>query len=411
LTRLGKYAIQTNVISTKGDPEGARFVNRALVLKGLKSTEFHSRAALARQTGLSKITISQIVADLIAEGLIEEKGEGKPQSTGGRKPIQLALSSSSCFVMGLDIGLTNTVVALAGLKGERLIQFRVPTNVTHDVQSILTQVDDLVSAALTKQNIPRDRIVGVGISIGGLIESQNGLIAFSPDFGWQDIPFRSLMESRLKMPVTIDNCTRAMAFGEKWQEKSHDSENIFYINLGYGIGSAIVMHGRIYNNNSEFGHIRITNKDVLCDCGKKGCLEAIASGHAIERTANALIPKKAVDDHYTAKDVAEMALAGNEVARQIFRDASRYLGRAISIAATLFDPDRVVIAGGVASARELIEEPLMEEYNALTLEVIKKSTPVTFSSFGMDAGIIGAISLALNKYIFHEEATIAASTG
>jgi len=397
------------VIGVKGDPESARFINRALVLKELKSTESHSRAALARQLGLSKITISQIVADLIAESLVEEKGEGSPQSTGGRKPILLTLSSSSRFVLGLDIGLTNTVVALAGLKGERLVQFRVPTNARHDIQSILTQVDDLVSAALTRQGISRDLIVGVGISIGGLIESQEGFISFSPDFGWQDVPFRSLLEGRLRMPVTIDNCTRAMAFGEKWQEKSRDSENIFYINLGYGIGSAIVMHGRIYNNNSEFGHIRITNKDVLCDCGKKGCLEAVASGHAIERVANAIIPKKQADVHYTAKDAAELALAGNEAARQIFRDASRYLGRAISIAATLFNPDRVVIAGGVAGARELIEEPLMDEYNATTMDVIKKSTPVTFSSYGMDAGIIGALSLALNKYIFHEEATLAAA--
>jgi glucokinase-like ROK family protein len=396
------------VIGVKGDPESARFINRALVLKGLKSKDSHSRAALARQLGLSKITISQIVADLIAEGLIEETGEGSPQSTGGRKPILLTFSSSSHFVIGLDIGVTNTVVALAGLKGERLVQLRVPTNAKHDIQSILTQVDDLVGAALTKQNVPRNRIVGVGISIGGLIENQNGFITFSPDFGWQDVPFRSLVENRLNLPVTIDNCTRVMAFGEKWQEQSRDAENIFYINLGYGIGSAIVMHGRIYNNNSEFGHIRITNKDVLCDCGKKGCLEAVASGHAIERLANTVIQKKTADADYTAKDVAELASTGNEAARQIFRDASRYLGRAISIAATLFNPDRVVIAGGVASARELIEEPLMDEYNATTMDVIKESTQVTFSSFGIDAGIIGALSLALNKYIFHEEATIAA---
>lgn len=323
----------------------------------------------------------------------------------------LRLSAASRLVIGLDIGLTNTVVALASLKGERLVQLRVPTNAKHDVESILAQVDELVRVTLEKGNIPRDRIVGVGISIGGLIESQNGYIMFSPDFGWKDVPFRSLIEQRLNLPTILDNCTRVMAFGEKWQEESRDAENIFYINLGYGIGSAIIMHRRIYNNNSEFGHIKITNKDVLCDCGKKGCLEAVASGHAIERIADAVIQKKTVDAHYTAKDVAELASAGNEVARQIFRDASRYLGRAISIAATLFNPDRVVIAGGVACARELIEEPLMEEYNATTMDVIKKSTQVTFSSFGIDAGIIGANSLALNRYIFHEEAAIAASPG
>lgn len=393
----------------RGDPESARLINRALVLKRLRSTDSNSRAALARQLGLSKITVSQVVADLISEGLIVEKGEGNPKSTGGRKPILLSLSSSSRFVIGLDIGLTNTVVALAGPNGERLIQLRKPTNAKHDVASILAQVEELVQVALEKGKTPKEGIVGVGISIGGLVESQNGLITFSPDFGWKDVPFQSLVEKQLKLSVVIDNCTRVMAFGEKWQQESPDGENIFYVNLGYGIGSAIVMHGRIYNNNSEFGHIRITTKDVVCDCGKKGCLEAVASGHAIERIANTLIEKSSADAHLSAKDVAELASKGNVVAAQIFRDSSRYLGRAISIAATLFNPDRVVLAGGLASARDLIQEPMMDEYNARTMDVIKESTQVTFSSFGIDAGIIGALSLALNRFIFHEEAAFAAS--
>ncbi len=191
--------------------------------------------------------------------------------------------------------------------------------------------------------------------------------------------------------------------------KSNEIKNIFYVNVGYGIGSAIVVNGRIYNNNSEFGHIRITNRDVLCDCGKKGCLEAVASGYAISRFADAAFGAKSPGTCYSAKDVAEMALSGNQKAQEIFRDASRYLGRAISIATNLFNPDKVVIAGGIASARQLIEEPMMEEYRATAMEVIKKSTLVTFSSFGMDAGVIGAISLALDKHIFHEEAALAAS--
>jgi predicted NBD/HSP70 family sugar kinase len=219
------------------------------------------------------------------------------------------------------------------------------------------------------------------------------------------------VQQRLGLPTIIDNCTRAMAFGEKWHEKSNKIKNIFFVNLGYGIGSAIVMNGSIYNNNSEFGHIKITNRDVLCDCGKKGCLEAVASGYAIEKFAEAAFGTKPQAERYSAKDVAEMAAAGNPAAQQIFLDASRYLGRAISIATNLFNPDKVVIAGGIANARDLIEGPLMQEYRSTAMEVIRKSTLVTFSSFGMDAGIIGAVSLALNKYVFHEEAAFAANSG
>jgi glucokinase-like ROK family protein len=395
----------------KGDPEGARFINRALVLEKLKFMDSLSRAELARQLGLSKMTISQIVADLIAERLIQETGEGSPTRTGGRKPILLQLSSLSHYVIGLDIGLTNTVIAVGALNGERVVQLRVPTNLRHDTESILTQVEKLVGSVLAEGNITKDKIVGVGISIRGLIDGQKGHIAFSPALDWTDVPFRDLVQQRLGLPTILDNCTRVMAFGEKWHEKSNNVKNIFYVNLGYGVGSAIVMNGRIYNNNSEFGHIKITNRDVLCDCGKKGCLEAVASGHAIGKFAEAAFGTKTPATRYSAKDVAELALAGNRIAQQIFRDASRYLGRAISIAANLFNPDKVVIAGGVASARDLIEEPLMEEFRATAMEVIKKSTLVTFSSFGMDAGIIGAVSLALNKYVFHEEAASGAHSG
>jgi len=397
-------------MNLKGDPGSARLINRALVLNKLKFIDSLSRAELARQLGLSKITISEIVADLIKEELIEETGEGVATSTGGRKPILLRLNSSWRRVIGLDIGLTNTVIALGGLKGERIIQLRVPTSLKRDPETILAQVEELIESILAQGNMSKDKVAGIGISIRGLIDGQEGRIVFSPALDWRDVPFRDLVEQRLGLPTTLDNCTRAMAFGEKWHERSHEIRNIFYVNVGYGIGSAIVMNGRIYNNNSEFGHIRITNRDVLCDCGKKGCLEAVASGYAISRFADAAFGEKTPGTSYSAKEVAEMAHAGNPKALGIYRDASRYLGRAISIATNLFNPDKVVIAGGIASARELIEEPMMDEYRATAMDVIKKSTLVTFSSFGMDAGVIGAISLALNTYVFHEEAALAASS-
>ncbi len=375
----------------------------------MKSGEVLSRAVLARQLRLSKVTVSQVVADLISEGLAEETGKGGTGKTGGRRPRLIRIVSSGPYVIGLDIGLTNTVVALAGLDGARIEQFRVSTDPKHGVESILAQIETLTETVLAKRSIARGKILGVGISIGGLIDGEKGYIHFSPDFGWEKTAFRSLVEQRLGLPTILDNCTRAMALGENWHEKSDKMQNVFYINIGHGIGSAIVMNGRIYNNNSEFGHIRITNRDVLCACGKRGCLEAVASGHAIEKLAAAVLEAEGVTA-CSAKDVAELASAGNSKAQMVFRDASRYLGRAISIAATLFNPDKVVIAGGVASARELIEKPLMDEYNATTMDVIKDSTVVTFSNYGMDAGINGAVCLALDRLVFHGEAAILATS-
>ena len=388
----------------KGDPENARFVNRAAALSLIRRGGVQSRAELARKLNLSKMTIGEVIADLVSEGIIKERGEGSSMRLGGRKPILLQLSESDHFVIGLDIGLTNTIVALGNLRGERLVQFSIPTNKNHSIENILAQIEEFVQIILDKSKTSKSVIIGLGISIGGLINSDTGYIRFSPDFGWKDVPLQEIIEQRLSLPTAVDNCTRCMAFGEQWHEKAFRRNNIFYINLGHGIGSSIVMHGRTYKNNSEFGHIKITNRDVRCDCGKKGCLEAVASGHAIERIAKSSLKKTQQAPNLSAKEVAELAFAGNEDAIRIFSDVGRYLGRAISIAATLFNPDQVIIAGGVAQARALFEKPMLDEYQENTMDVIKNSTSISFSSFGIDAGINGCIAMALNRFIFHEEA-------
>jgi predicted NBD/HSP70 family sugar kinase len=388
----------------KGNPESARFFNRARVLSALRHGTVQSRVDLARQLTLSKMTISDVISSLIEEGIVEETGEGESLSMGGRKPILLRLNPNDHYVIGLDIGRTNAIVALGNLLGECVEKISVPTHRKHDINSILVQIEKLVDTVLAKAKKPKSSIRGVGISIGGLIDGGTGYVAFSPDFGWKEVAFRELVEEKLALPVVVDNCTRVMAFGERWHDKSSALENAFYINLGYGIGSALVVNGRIYANNSEFGHVKITNRDILCECGKKGCLEAVASGHAIERIAGGKFETDAKAPGGSAKEIAELALAGNEEAIQIFADVGRYLGRAISMAVMLFNPGRVVIAGGVASARALFEKSMMAEYEENTIEAIKKSTSIQCSVYGMDAGINGAVAIALNYFVFHEEA-------
>ncbi len=156
----------------RGDPGSARLINRALVLRKLKFIDSLSRAELARQLGLSKITISEIVADLIKEELVVETGKGSVTSTGGRKPILLRLNSSWQRVVGLDVGLTNTVAALGGLKGERVAQLRVPTTERRNPEGVLAQIEGLIESILTRGNISKDKVVGIGISIRGLIDGK-----------------------------------------------------------------------------------------------------------------------------------------------------------------------------------------------------------------------------------------------
>ena len=382
-----------------GDPEMAREINRSLILNILREQDLLSRADIARALDLSKVTVSTIVSNLIQDELVEERGAGDSLESGGRKPIILSLNSSKKYVIGVDIGTTSTAAATADLKGKHLRVTRRQIGDNLSVDRVLTQVQELIEQAIHKSKIDRAHILALGVSAAGIVNSVKGYIYFSPDFDWKDVDIKSLLEKKTGFPVVVDNCTRTMTLGEQWYGRIRDARNVLYVNVGYGIGSALILNKHIYSNHSEFGHSFITKQKIRCHCGKYGCLEAVASGNAIESQANELLGDK-VDKRITAKMLATMARDGDRTARRIFQNAGRYLGRAISIATNLFNPNTIVIGGGVALAGELLLEPLVQEFDKQTMDIIRKDTRIELSSLGIDAGVSGAVALALNHFVF-----------
>jgi len=377
----------------------ARDINKALVLNMFRENELVSRAEIARVLKLSKVTVSTIVRDLIEKHFIQEQGMGNSFQSGGRKPILLSLDNSKLFVIGIDIGTTNIVAATANLKGRYKYFSRIPTAKSLAVEEVLDQVHSLAEEGIKQTGIGKKQIIAMGVSAAGIVDSLKGYIHFSPDFNWKSLPLRTLLEEHTNLPVVVDNCTRSMALGEQWYGSVSDARNVFYVNIGYGIGSALIINNRIYSNHSEFGHTFITKRKVLCNCGKLGCLEAVASGNAIERQANQLLNQHQ-EEWITAKELAERARSGDKQARQIFFNAGRYLGRAIAMATNLFNPEKIVIGGGVALAGDVLFKPLVAEFEKHTMAVIKKNVTVEKSTLGIDAGVMGAVALALNRYVF-----------
>ena len=268
---------------------------------------------------------------------------------------------------------------------------------------MLEQLDTLIADIISQSNIPREKILGLGISVAGMVEKTQGLITLSPDFNWHDVQIVNVLQERSQFPAVADNCTRVMALGEIRYGRAKDVRNMFYVNVGYGIGSAFVINGRIYNNHSEFGHVFVTRKkDVHCDCGKTGCLEAVSSGHAIERMANVAI-KNTQNGWISAKMVADLASQGDAAAQNILHAAGKYLGRSLAVIANCFNPDKIIIGGGVALADHLLLYPVLKEYAARTMEMIAQHARIELSSRGGDAGIVGAIALALDNFVFKQD--------
>jgi len=386
-----------------GDPEMAREINRALILDLLRKHEALSRAQIARLLDVSKATVSTVTSQLLDQQFVSEVGEGNAPKQGGRKPILLALDTASQFVIGVDVGYTNTVVGVGNLKGELLARLAQPTARSHTVEHVLDQVDTLIANIISQSNIPREKILGLGISVAGMVEKTRGLITISPDFNWHDVQIVNVLQERSQFSAVADNCTRAMTLGEIRYGRAKNVRNMFYVNVGYGIGSAFVINGRIYNNHSEFGHVFVTQKkDAHCDCGKTGCLEAVSSGHAIERMANAVM-KDTQNGWITAKVVADLASQGDAAAQTILHAAGKYLGRSLAAIANCFNPDKIIIGGGVALADRLLLDSVLEEYATRTMEMIAQHVRIELSSLAGDAGIIGAIALALDNFVFKQD--------
>jgi glucokinase-like ROK family protein len=384
-----------------GDPEIAREINKALILGTLRKQDRVSRAEIARALDLSKVTVSTIVNELIERRFVAEQGMGESRQSGGRKPILLSLDCRHVSVIGVDIGTTSTVVAVGDLKGGTLHGHREPTARNHSLKAVSAQVSRLVARAVAEAGTPRKRVIAVGVSVAGIVDTAKGFIRFSPDLAWENVPLRDILERETGLRVIVDNCTRVMALGEKWYGGVHGARNVLYVNVGYGIGSALIINNQIYDNHSEFGHIPVTRRRVLCHCGKYGCLEAVASGSAIESQGRGVNASAGAQASLSARELAERARGGDEEAGRIFAGAGRYLGRAISIATNLFNPDKVIIGGGVALADDLLLRPLRAEFEAQTMEVFREHARIELSTLGMDAAVRGAIALALNACVFN----------
>jgi glucokinase-like ROK family protein len=382
-----------------GDPEMARELNRALILHLLRINKSISRVEIARHLKLSKGAISTIMGELLDSRYVVEVGEGVADEKGGRRPIMLELNRSETFVIGVDIGTTNMVTAVGDFKGTIIKKVRVPTSREPTVENIIRQVSQQVHEIIKEAGVKESKLAGIGISAAGQINKSLGFIVSNPHYHWREINFAQMLEEKIGLKTIVNNCTRVMTIGETWFGKGKGIKNFIFINVGYGVGSALVIEGRVYDHHSEFGHIFVTKNRIKCPCGKYGCLEVVASGGAIERQANERIAKKG-DEWITAKDTADLARGGDRVAGEIYNETGRYLGRGISILANSLNPERIIIGGGISLAGELLLNPIKEEFNDNTMDVVRNNTEIYLSPLGMDAGVMGAIAMALNDLVF-----------
>ena len=403
-------------MNKKNEPTGnSKYISRLNMVRAIntiRNNDGISRAKMARMSGLSAPTITRIVERLIADGLVIEIGEGK--SSGGRRPKRLRFSGGENYVIGIDLGTTNIYGVLSDLDANIVAEKKLPTPLEAGFEAIMEQAALVIEDLKAHLGKSGKRLLGVGMAVAGLINRDKNIVEFSPSFHWHNADVVAEQKRYHDFPVIFDNVSRVMALGEMTYGIGKTVDSFICINVAYGIGAGIIINGTpLYGPMGmagEFGHITMDkNSKAQCDCGNFGCLQALASGSAIAKTA-----RNAVSDgvssqlsgmcggdisQITTQLVAEAAAAGDALATYILGTAFEYLGIGISNLINLFTPEVVLIGGGVAQAGDVLFKKVNEVIRNRALTTIAEDTIVQPITFGHRAAVMGAVALILQDVL------------
>ena len=322
------------------------------------------------------------------------------------------MSVKERYIVGVDLGGTNIVAGAMPLDGSREIAMQTrPTladgGASSVVERIAAMIEEVIAQTITETGAQRSDFLGVGIGSPGPLDRENGIVIITPNLGWKNFPLRDEISKRVHLDATLDNDANCATIGEFWCGAAVGGRNVIGMTLGTGIGGGIILEGKLYHGASdsagEIGHTTIDSTGRRCKCGNYGCLEAYASGPAIaERAREALRgdesesilasmvggdPKK-----ITAQIVYEASKRGDIVAREVVRETARFLGAGVSNLLNIFNPDVVVMAGGVTQAGDELFKPLRAEVKRRAFKPAVQACRIVPGALPLSAGVVGAIA-------------------
>ena len=314
-------------------------------------------------------------------------------------------------IIGVDLGGTNTVVGAMTYDGsEPFAVHSIATRAELGADAVVARIANLIEQVISETSAATGRtradFIGVGIGSPGPLDRRRGVVIFTPNLGWRDFPLRDRIQDAVQLPATLDNDANCATLGEWWLGAAKGAQNVIGFTLGTGIGGGIILEGRLYHGSSdvagELGHTTIDTNGRRCSCGNYGCLEAYASGPAIaERAREALaggepsiLPAMVGSDlsRLTAATVYEAAHQGDELATEVVRDTARFLGAGIANMLNIFNPEIVVLAGGVTQAGDALFEPLRAEVRRRAFKPAVDACRIVPGSLNGKAGVIGAVA-------------------
>lgn len=394
-----------------GDQSLVRELNRSILLQRLRRGPPLSRADLAAATGLNKTTVSNLIDDLISDGLAREIG--LDASGGGRPGVLLELNPDGGWILGGEIAVGRLSVVVANLRAR--ITWRQEALYSKDasLEAVLGQLDALLLAGVEHARRSGLGLMGVGVTVPGLVDVHSGTLVFEPNMGWRSVPLERHLRETLHLPTFIDNDANAAALAERYFGAAQDVDDFAYVVANIGLGAGLVVGGQIFSGASgyagEAGHTTIDPDGPLCRCGNRGCWERLASQRALieridgalQRGEPSLLPSLVNGREMTLAAILEGARQGDRVARQALHETGLYMGIGIANLINLLNPQLVAFGGSLSLAHEFLMPAIRQVVSERAMGELGRAARIVVSTLEADACVLGGVALVLHDRLRH----------
>ncbi|WP_042394109.1 ROK family transcriptional regulator [Streptacidiphilus carbonis] len=380
-------------MDTPGSQSSLHRANLERVLRAVRMAGSLTQAEIARTTGLSAATVSNIVRELKDVGTVVVT----PTSSGGRRARSVSLSADAGIVVGVDFGHSHLRVAVGNLAHRVLAEESEPLDTDASADQGFGRAEQLVARLLEQTGFRSDKVIGVGLGVPGPIDGETGALGSTAILpGWTGIAPGRELSSRLGMPVYVDNDANLGALGELVWGAGRGLSDLAYIKVASGVGAGLVISGQIYRGPGgtagEIGHITLDESGPVCRCGNRGCLETfVGSRHVL----NLLSSSHGTD--LTLSKVVQLAQRGDLGCRRVLADVGRQIGTGVANLCNLLNPRRVILGGDLAEAGDLVLDPIRESVARYAIPSAARQLSVVPGTLGGRAEVLGALALVMSE--------------
>jgi len=396
----GNYTEESdmNVVELKNNFQKRKIIKNLFLYGAMTNTD------LGKFVKLSTPKIISLLNELKAEGLVEELGQGN--SSGGRRPNLYGNKEDAFYIIGISINIYKTSVSIFNAKNQKVTDDHILTLTISHGTSIIDPIVDFTENVIREKLIPRERILGIGIEMPGMVDSETGI---NKTYMVSDKPVAEVFSKKFGMEVLIENDAKTRAFAELRFGLAHTKKNVLAVHLDWGIGLGIIVNGKLYKGRDgfagEFGHLPMIDNGILCKCGKQGCLETIASGTAIARMANEGIKNGRSSflgnlnntDQETIEfgEVIQSAIMGDQFSISILANVGHWLGKGLAYLIQIFNPELIILGGRMTEASQFILPPIQQAIQIFCNPELGNEIEIKVSELGSQAGIQGVAALFL----------------